>query len=83
MTCAPRCGGTSTSSSYSRFSPSSDVTVCVLGSTSSTLKNVASSMPRSSMIGLISVEALSIVNARFSGDSSVTSLRSRTPFFRR
>ena len=31
------------------------------------------------MIGWISFDALSIVNARFSGESSVTSLRSRMP----
>ena len=49
---APLCGGTRTSRSYSAFSPSSDSTTPALASTASTLKNVVSPIPRSSMIRL-------------------------------
>ena len=53
------------------------------GSTDSTLKKVPSAIPRSCMIGWTTFDADSIVNARFSGDSSVISLRSRMPRLRR
>ncbi len=59
------------------------MTVPASGSTASTLKNVVSPIPRSSIIGWITLEADSIVNARFSGDSSVIELRSRIPRLRR
>lgn len=82
-TCAPLCGGTSTKRSYSCFSPSSDSTTPAEGSTASTLKNVVSPIPLCSMIGWISSDALSIVNARLSGESRSTSLVSRRPRSRR
>jgi hypothetical protein len=47
------------------------------------VKKVVRPIPRCSMIGWINADALSIVNARFSGDSSSTSLRSRRPRRRR
>ena len=53
------------------------------GSTDSTLKNVVSSIPRSASIGWMTLDADSIVNARFSGESSVIELRSRIPRLRR
>jgi len=43
------------------------------------LKNVDSLIPRCSMIGWTIFDADSTVNARFSGESRVTSLRSRRP----
>jgi len=53
------------------------------GSTVSTLKNVSRPIPRRSMTGWTSLDADSMVNARFSGDSSVTCDLSRTPRWRR
>jgi hypothetical protein len=79
----PRWGGTSTSRSYSAFSPSREDTTPAEGSTDSTLKKVVRPIPRSSMMGWISLDAASMVNARFKGDSSVTSVRSRRPRRRR
>ena len=65
------------------MSPSNELTIPADGSTDSTLKNVSSRIPRSRMIGWTIFEALSIVNARFNGDASTTSLRSRMPRSRR
>jgi hypothetical protein len=53
------------------------------GSTLSTLKKVSRPIPRRSMSGWTSLDADSMVNARFSGLSSVSSVRSRRPRRRR
>jgi hypothetical protein len=72
-------GGTRMSRSYGSSSPSRLRMTLRSGSIASTLKNVCSSTPFSSKIGVAMSETLWIVNARPIGEQKWTSLVSRRP----
>ena len=80
--CWPLCGGTRMSRSYGSSSPSRLWTTLRSGSIASTLKNVCSSMPFASRIGVAISDTLSIVKARPIGEQKWTSLWSRRPRWR-